>query len=231
MRNCTPFLPTAFLVLAFTSGIALADGQRTTAMLWGSALNGTLQVGPGAAEFHMSVEDILNVLDGSITLRHESAGETLGWYAELVYNDLKRETSGLSGERQANLQQTIFELGMTRPLAAEWDLYAGLRSEAVDNSIEFTALPTASSHADWIDVLAGFRWHRESDASRWWARGDLALGGSDGAYLVEAGGAWRFAEVWEVSLAYRMLNTELDSGTMLLDLEQGGLVIGVAREW
>ena len=221
----------ALAALVLASGTASADQQRTSAVLWGSALNGTLQVGPGSAEFNMSVEEILNVLDGSITLRHESRGESRGWYAEFIYNDLKKDVTGALGERQANLQQTIVELGLSMPIGEGWEVYGGARWETIDNSIEFTALPTATGGTDWADAVLGVRWSRDGESSRWWARGDLAGGGSDGAYLFEAGGAWRFASTWEVSLAYRMLNTEFGDPNVLLDLEQAGMVFGVVREW
>lgn len=219
------------LVVLLSAVAAGAAEQRTSAMLWGSALDGTMHIGPATAEFDLSVAEILDVLDGSITLRHESRGEARGWYAELVYNDLKKDVTGTLGERQANMQQTIVELGMSMPFADGWEVYGGARWESVDNSIEFIALPDAVAGSDWADAVLGVRWQRAGEGSRWWARGDLAGGGSSGAYLFEAGGAWGFAEAWELSLAYRMLNTEFDSGALFLDLEQHGMVIGVAREW
>jgi hypothetical protein len=224
-------LSTTVVLCALVSTAALAEGQRTTAMLWGSAIEGTLQVGGGTAEFDMSVEDILNVLDGSITLRHESRGAARGWYAELVFNDLKQTVTGTLGERQANLEQTIFELGLSQPIAEGWEVYGGARWESVDNSIEFIALPTVAAGTDWADAVLGVRWHRDSDASRWWMRGDIAGGGSDGAYLLEAGGAWRFGGAWELSLAYRLLDTKVEDNLVFFDLQQSGAVFGVAREW
>jgi hypothetical protein len=216
---------------ALTNGPALADEQRTGAMLWGSALDGTLQIGPATADFSLSVEDILNVLDGSITLRHESRGESRGWYAELIVNDLKKTTSGALGEKQANLEQTILEIGVSKPVAPGWEVYGGARWESVENSIEFAVLPTARATSDWADAVLGARWHLEKPASRYWVRGDVAGGGSDGAYLFEAGGAWGFGDDWEFSLAYRLLDTELGDGALLLDLTQAGAVLGISKSW
>lgn len=221
----------ALLALALLSGAAQAAEQRTSASVWASALGGTLQVGPGSADFDMSVGEILDVLAGTITLRHESRGETRGWYAELIYNHLEQGISGVLGERQTDVTQRIVELGVSHPLADDWDLYGGVRWVQVDSSIEFIVLPTANARTDWGDAVLGVRWHRENAGSRWWARGDAAGGGSGGAYLIEAGGAWRFAEAWELSLAYRMLDTRFEDGAILLDLQQVGAVIGVTRVW
>lgn len=223
-------LPTLALI-ALLAAPAGADGQCTSVMLWGSALDGTLQVGGGSADIDMSLEDILNVLDGSITLRHESRGADRGWYAEYVFNDLKQEASGTLGERQVNLEQEILELGMSVPFADSWEVYGGVRWEKVDNSIDFALLPTAAAKVDWTDALLGVRWQRESERSRWWARGDVAGGGSEGAYLLEAGGAWGFGEGWEFSLAYRALDTAYEDGPLRLDLLQSGAVLGVSKDW
>jgi hypothetical protein len=219
------------ILAALASGTALADDQRTGAMMWGSALDGTLEVGAASAEIDMSLEDILNVLDGSIALRHESRGASRGWYAEYIFNDLKQEASGALGERQANLQQEILELGMSMPFADAWEVYGGVRWETVDQSIEFAVLPTARASMDWTDALLGVRWQRSSSHSRWWARGDVAGGGSDGAFLVEAGGAWRFGDGWEMSLAYRALDTSYQEAATSLDLMQSGAVLGVSKDW
>lgn len=222
----------SFFVLAvLASGTTLADEQRTSALLWGSALEGAMQIGPATANIDMSLEDILNVLDGSIALRHESRGETRGWYAEYIFNDLKQEASGTLGERQANMEQEIFELGLSMPFADSWEVYGGVRWETIDTSIDFTLLPTVAASVDWTDVLLGVRWQRESEASRWWARGDVAGGGSDGAFLLEAGGAWRFGDGWEFSLAYRALDTRYEDGAAKLDLLQSGAVMGLAKNW
>jgi len=223
--------PFVLVVVAFASGGVIADEQRSSAMLWGSALEGTVQIGPGTAEFSMSVEEILNVLDGSITLRHESRGEERGWYGEFIYNDLKKEVSGALGERQANMQQTIVELGMSKPIGAGWEVYGGARWSTVENGIDYAVLASSHASSDWADALLGVRWERGSTSSRWWARGDIAGGGSDGAYLFEAGGAWRFGTGWEASLAYRMLDTELGDGAVLLDLTQAGAVLGITKAW
>ena len=224
-------LITAAILVALTSGVALADEQRTTAMLWGSALDGTLEVGAASAAIDMSLEDILNVLDGSIALRHESRGASRGWYAEYIFNDLKQEASGTLGERQANLEQEILELGLSKPFAEAWEVYGGVRWETVDNSIDLAVLPTARASMDWTDALLGVRWQRESAHGRWWARGDVAGGGSDGAFLVEAGGAWRFGERWEFSLAYRALDTSYQEASSSLDLLQSGVVVGISKDW
>lgn len=213
------------------SPAALADEQRTSFMLWGSALDGEMQLGPASGELSMSLEDVLNVLDGSITLRHDALGESFGWYAEYVFNDLKQEADTLGGVAQANLEQEILEVGFSKPLNGSWDGYAGLRSESIDMSLDFPLLPTAAGDASWVDVLVGVRWHHESSGSRWWARGDIAGGGSDGAWLLEAGGAWRFGESWEFSLAYRALDTEYGEGAFAIDLLQHGAVLGVSKAW
>lgn len=216
---------------SLASASALADGQRTSVMMWGSALDGTLEVGAATATIDMSLADILNVLDGSIALRHESRGASRGWYAEYIFNDLKQEADGAFGVQQANLQQEILELGMSMPFADGWEVYGGVRWETVDQSIEFALFPTARASMDWTDALLGVRWQRESERSRWWARGDLAGGGSDGAYLLEAGGAWAFGEGWEFSLAYRALDTAYEDGPLRLDLLQSGAVLGVSKDW
>jgi hypothetical protein len=230
--RCCPYLrPLAALALGALAATATADEQRTTAMLWGSALEGTVQVGPGTADFDLSLEDILNVLDGSLSLRHDARGADRGWYAEYIFNDLKREASGALGERQANMEQEILELGVSRPIGEGWEVYGGARWEAVDMSIDFALLPTATDRMDWVDALLGVRWSRESAGSRYWARGDVAGGGSDGAFLLEAGGAWGFGDDWEFTLAYRMLDTEVGDGAMLIDLSQTGMVIGISKGW
>lgn len=221
----------ATALAALASGTALADGQRTSVMMWGSALDGTLEVGAASAAIDMSLEDILNVLDGSIALRHESRGASRGWYAEYIFNDLKQEADGALGVQQANLQQEILELGMSLPFADAWEVYGGVRWETVDQSIEFALLPTARSSMDWTDALLGVRWQHDAEGSRWWARGDVAGGGSEGAFLLEAGGAWRFGDGWEFSLAYRALDTSYEDGLTRLDLLQSGAVLGFAKDW
>lgn len=220
-----------FILALVLPGSAAAADERTSAMLWGSALNGSVRIGAATADFDVSVAEIIEVLDGSISLRHESRGADRGWYAEFVFNDLKKDTVGTLGERQANLEQTIFELGMTQPIDESWELYGGARWESVDNSIDFNLLPSVSAGTDWADVVLGVRWHRGSDRNRWWVRGDVAAGGSDGAWLFEAGGAWTFAETWEVTLAYKILTTEFADSSYLVDLEQGGMVLGVGVNW
>ncbi len=230
MRSNRP-LPTALLLLALASGSAVADDQRSSVMLWASALQGTIQTGGGTANMEMSLQDILKVLDGSITLRHESLGEDRGWYAEFVINDLKRPASGALGERQVNMEQTIVEAGFTLPIAEGWRTYGGARWEQVDNSIDFSVLPTVSAGADWTDVVLGVRYDQGSDGGRWWARGDVAGGESDGAYLVEFGGALRFRTEWEISIAYRALDTNYDDAGTSVDLLQSGVVLAVSRDW
>lgn len=230
MRS-THYLSTALVLLALASGSAAADGQRSSVMLWASALQGTLQHGGGTAEMDMGLQEILNVLDGSITLRHESRGKARGWYAEFIINDLKRPASGAFGERQVNMEQTIYEAGLSLPFGEGWETYGGLRWEKVDNSIDFTALPTASAGADWTDVVLGVRYDQGFDGGRWWARGDVAGGESDGSYLAEFGGALRFRESWEVSFAYRALETNYEDPGISINLLQSGLVLAVSRDW
>ena len=213
------------------SPAAFADDHRTSVMLWGSALEGTLAVGGGSVDIDMSLEDILNVLDGSIALRHESRGATRGWYAEFIFNDLKQSATGALGERQANLEQTLFEIGMSQAIADEWEVYGGARWETLDSSIDFAVLPSVGASVDWADAVLGLRWQRESATSRWWLRGDVAGGGSDGAFLLEAGGAWRFDDGWGISLAWRALDTSYEDGAVRLDLLQNGAVIGVSKDW
>lgn len=224
-----------FAVLALACGAAQAAEQRTSASLWGSGLEGRLQVGPGNVEFDVSVQELLAVLDGSITLRHESRGAERGWYAEVVINNLKKLVDGPVGEQTARLEQTIAELGFSQSIDERWDVYGGLRWEEVNTSIEFAVLPTTSASTDWTDVLLGVRWHAEDENGRWWVRGDVAGdvsgSGSDGALLFEVGGARRFAGDWEFSFAYRLLDTRFEDGAMFLDLQQSGALLGITRVW
>jgi hypothetical protein len=230
MRSST-LVSITTVVLALASTAAPAAEQRTSAMLWASALEGSFATGGGSADINMSLEEILNVLDGSITLRHESRDAARGWYAEFVYNDLKKDASGAAGERQLNMQQTIIELGMSKPIADDWEVYGGARWETLDNSIDFIALPSQSTSIDWADAVLGVRWQRASSSSRLWLRGDVAGGGSDGAFLFETGGAWRFAQGWEFMLAFRAFDSSYDDGSHSVDLLQSGAIIGVTRDW
>lgn len=216
----------AAMAAAATAGAA--EPPRISAQLWASSLEGSTRFGVVSIPIEASFAELFEVFDGGLMLRYEHGGDGWGFYGEALLNDLKHSSQIPGGIAQVNARQLIVELGLRRPLAAQWDVYGGLRHQEMDNSVDFTSAPSQGAGATWQDLLVGARWHLEEGAWRGWARGDWG-GGSSSPWLLEAGAAWRFAPRWELLVSYRVLESDYSDAGFAWDVSQSGMIIGMSH--
>lgn len=224
-KACISCATLAGLLLLATAGPASAQGWQYRASLYGwlAGLEGTIGVTPvgGGVPVEATFSDLAGFLDFAAAGHFEAQTDRVVLLADINY-------VGLGAERDAEIDgqpvtvnmdynQWIFELGGGYRLSSEFDALLvgryyiqdlGETASAVSGS---TASGTSYS---WGDIYVGARWTKFL-GDRWWLslRADVGAGGSDFAWLGNAGFGYRFSELVSVGLAYRILSLDYETGS------------------
>jgi hypothetical protein len=206
-------------------------------------MKGTLGVGTlPDADLNASANDIFSRLQSGFMLYAEAQNGTWAVSSDLLYMKLKEDAVPTKVIKSGSmiLSETAWELaGLTRFLP--W-LEGGLAARLVDIKADVeivrnqlggsTSNESASMTHTWIDPVLVVRM-KLPDSGRWLLqlRGDIGgFGiGSDLAWQIQVFGGYRVAEWFQVTVAYRALSIDYETGTdkerFLYDITTSGPVL------
>jgi hypothetical protein len=204
---------------------ASAQGWEYEAAIYGwlAGMDGTIGIIPeGSGEpVDATFSDLAGFLDFAAAGHFEARNSSIVLLGDINY-------VGLGAERDAEIDgqpvtvdmdytQWIFELGGGYRLSREFDALLVGRYYIQDLGETATAVSgsesSGTSHS-WGDIFVGARWTKFL-GERWWIslRGDVGAGGSDFAWMGNAGFGYRFSELVSLGLAYRILSMDYQTGS------------------
>ena len=212
-------------LLLSTARPATAQGWEYRASLYGwlAGLEGTIgvaQAGDGVP-VEATFSDLAGFLDFAAAGHLEAQTDRFLLIGDINYVGLGAERDAEIGGQPVTVNmdynQWIFELGGGYRLSSEFDALLVGRYYIQDLGETASAVSgsTASgtSHS-WGDIYVGARWTKFL-GDRWWfsLRADVGAGGSDFAWLGNAGFGYRFSELLSAGLAYRILSLDYETGS------------------
>ncbi len=224
------------------AGVAQGQVQQgleysITPFLWGSALNGNVQMGAVGGEVDASISDVLDAADLVVPIHFEAKGPVWTLLAEVNYAALSQDLadmSGASGELEVDM--LIAELLSGYEIGRFTDLLFGIRYVSLDNTLSFSgaAVPVAqgrrfSAKQDWVDPVVGIRY--AGPIGRRWSfslrvdAGGFGLG-SDLTWNVRSGFGVELSEVTSILLGWHYFDTDYDDKQFVYDMTQSGPEIG-----
>jgi hypothetical protein len=228
----------AMLLLATAGPVSAQDwSYEASIYAWLAGLNGTIGVSPlgGGQPVEATFSDLAGFLDFAAAGHFEAHSPKVVLLGDINY-------VGLGAERDAEIagqpvtvdmdyNQWILELGGGYRLSREFDLLLVGRYYIQDLGETATAIggseATGTSHS-WGDIYVGARWTKFL-GEHWWIslRGDIGAGGSSFAWFGNAGFGYRFSDLVSLSLAYRVLSLDYETGSgpgyYMYDVAMGGL--------
>ena len=240
----SPRLRAAIAVLAIASvatPAAAAEWKHEFApYLWGSAMEGTVGIGPVTAEAEMSFSDILDDLEFGFMGTYRASRDRYSITVDAIYMGLGATEKGPGGAVKADidLDQVGLEADFGYAVAERFTLFGGLRYVSLDADLRVTGPLgnelSASEEQDWVDPVIGaiYSWPLADD----WTlnlRGDIGgFGvGSDFAWQGMASLRWQFSPRSALGLAYRYLDMDYEDGKgsnyFKYDMATSGPAMGV----
>jgi opacity protein-like surface antigen len=221
----SPCLRAAIAVMALalvSTPAAAAEWKHEFApYLWGSAMDGTVGIGPVTAEAEMSFSDILDDLEFGFMGMYRASRDRYSITVDAIYMGLGATEKGPGGALKADIDidQIGLEADFGYALNERFTLLGGLRYVSLDSDLRVTGPLgnelSASQKQDWVDPLVGaiYSWPLADD----WTlnlRGDIGgFGvGSDFAWQGMATLRWQFSPRTALGIAYRYLDMDYEDG-------------------
>jgi hypothetical protein len=229
---------------ASAGGAGAAEGWRwsLTPYMWATDISETLlldgdEVGGDDTEF----ADLVDVLDTSLQLRFEGAGERWGVFGDVTYIELTDSAEGELGLTRfdVEIEELLLEGGLIwRPGggADGLDVLIGARYLGVDEfyRLEIGAVPEPVQRRldeGYLDALVGLR-YQVPLSPRWVLslKGDVSAGGTDLTWTAQGLVGWRFGAHRNSAVLAGYRYRELEYGKAnTLDVEKAlsGFIFGV----
>jgi len=237
-------LRAAFAAIAFTLAATPATAaewkHEFAPYLWGSAMEGTVGIGPVTGEAEMSFSDILDDLEFGFMGTYRASRDRYSITVDAIYMGLGVTEKGPGGALKADIDvdQIGLEADFGYAVGDRVTLLGGLRYVSLDADLRVTGPLgnelTASEEQDWVDPVIGaiYTW---PFADQWTLnlRGDIGgCGiGSDFAWQGIATLRWQFSPRAALGLAYRYLDMDYEDGKgsnyFKYDMATSGPAMGV----
>lgn len=228
------------LVLASTPAAASEWTHEFAPYLWGSAMEGTVGIGPVSAEAEMSFSDILDDLEFGFMGMYRASRDRYSITVDAIYMGLGATEKGPGGALKADIDvdQIGLEADFGYAVGDRVTLFGGLRYVSLDADLRVTGPLgnelSASEGQDWVDPVIGaiYSWPFSDD----WTlnlRGDIGgFGvGSDFAWQGMATLRWQFSPRTALGVAYRYLDMDYEDGRgsdyFKYDMATSGPAMGV----
>ena len=209
------------LTLVATPASAAEWKHELAPYVWGSAMEGTVGIGPISAETEMSFSDILDDLEFGFMGTYRASRDRYSITVDAIYMGLGVTEKGPGGVLKADidLDQVGLEADFGYAVGNRITLLGGLRYVSLDSDLRVTGPLgnelSASEKQDWVDPVVGaiYTWPIAED----WTlslRGDIGgFGvGSDFAWQGMATLRWQFSPRAGLGLAYRHLDIDYEDG-------------------
>jgi opacity protein-like surface antigen len=232
---------TALALAAVSTPAAASEWKHELApYVWGSAMEGTVGIGPVAAEAEMSFSDILDDLEFGFMGMYRASRDRYSITVDAIYMGLGATEKGPDGTLKADIDvdQIGLEADFGYAVGDRVTLFGGLRYVSLDADLRVTGPLgnelSASEEQDWVDPVVGaiYSW---PFADQWTLnlRGDIGgFGvGSDFAWQGMATLRWQFSPRTSLGIAYRYLDMDYEDGKgsdyFKYDMAMSGPAMGV----
>jgi opacity protein-like surface antigen len=228
------------LALVSTPAVAAEWKHEFAPYVWGSAMEGTVGIGPVSAEAEMSFSDILDDLEFGFMGAYRASRDRYSIAVDAIYMGLGATEKGPGGALKADIDvdQIGLEADFGYAVGERVTLFGGLRYVSLDAELRVTGPLgnelTASEEQDWVDPVVGaiYSW---PFADQWTLnlRGDIGgFGvGSDFAWQGMATLRWQFSPRTSLGIAYRYLDMDYEDGKgsdyFKYDMATSGPAMGV----
>jgi opacity protein-like surface antigen len=228
------------LVLASIPAAASEWQHELAPYVWGSAMEGTVGIGPVSAEAEMSFSDILDDLEFGFMGMYRASRDRYSITVDAIYMGLGAAEKGPGGALKADIDvdQIGLEADFGYAVGDRVTLFGGLRYVSLDADLRVTGPLgnelSAGEEQDWVDPVVGaiYSW---PFADQWTLnlRGDIGgFGvGSDFAWQGMATLRWQVSPRTALGLAYRYLDMDYEDGKgsnyFKYDMATSGPAMGV----
>lgn len=228
------------LMTATTPLLAEEWKHEIAPYIWGSAINGTSEVGNVAAEIDASFADVLEDLEMGFMAAYRASRGDFSVVVDTLYMGLGVTERGPRDrfEADVDLDQVALEVDAGYDVAERLTVFGGLRYVDLQVTVKVAGPSGTVFRGDgeegWVDPVIGVH-YTIPIADAWWAnvRGDIGgFGvGSDFAWQAVANLRWQASERIGVLLAYRYMDIDYENGEgrnyFLYDMAFSGPALGV----
>jgi opacity protein-like surface antigen len=209
---------------------------------WAIGMDGDIEVKGVKSTIDYDWYDELDPTDNFATQIHfEAKKDNFAFIVEPTYVRAEDDSARVGSSRaDVEVDYLMTDLLVGYGFSEHWELLAGLRLMAMDNTIDVGGGPRVSDTEDWIDLVGGVRFtSRLSEKWSFLGRFDISgldLGsGSDFTWNGAALFFWDFAPNTSFTVGYRILDIQFDSGSgaskFEFDVRQHGPLVGVNFRW
>lgn len=241
------------LTAAGTTANAAEEWEFSLAplFLWGVSIEGESTVNGTQAPLDLDFnDDVLENLEGVITLHFEARRGDWAFFAEHQYLDLKFDLEGSRGPVTANVDidfdTTMWEFGAAWTFSEEastrWELLFGARHTDHELTVDLdisTPFPELGGQAsidggdDWVHGFGGVRVTQAlSDNWSFLGRADYGYGGSDDSAInLAAIFDYRFRDWGSAFAGYKYMEYDYATTSYAYDAKQQGPLLGLNFYW
>lgn len=209
---------------------------------WLLGINGDVEVKGVESDVDYDWFDDPDPIDKFATQIHfEAKKDNFAFIFEPTYVKAEDDSARVGSSRaDVEVDYLMTDLLVGYGFSEHWELLAGLRLMAMDNTVEVRGGPRVSDTEDWIDLVAGVRYTSQL-SEKWSFLGRFDISGLDlgsGSDFTWNGAAlffWDFAPNTSFTVGYRILDIQFDSGRgaskFEFDVRQHGPLVGVNFKW
>lgn len=211
-------------------------------LYWVIGMDGDVEVQGLKSKVDYDPFDDLSPTDQFATQIHfEAKKDKFAFIAEPTYVNADDDSASVGASRaKVNVEYLMTDLLVGYGFSKHWQVIGGLRFMSMDNTVDVSGGSRVSDTEDWIDLVGGVRYSTKlSEKWSFLGRFDLSgfgLGsGSDLTWNGEALFFWDFARHTSLTVGYRFLDIDFESGSgaskFEFDVLQQGPLVGVNFKW
>jgi len=216
-----------FLILAIFNPITFNKAQSNwnyDAALYGwfAGMKGDVGIANQQQQFDITLSELLKNLTFTAGAHFEAQNPKLVLIFDGFYFGVKKDVDVITlpnglvypEDTDVNLDEWLVEGSVGYRLTPEFDILLSTRVFGINTDLESSNTTLASANKTWAAFYLGGRYSKDF-SDKWYGsiRADAGYGADGFVYFANAAAGYRFSKLFSITLAYRILNMDYDSGS------------------
>jgi hypothetical protein len=216
-----------FLILAIFNPItfnkAQSDWNYNTAIYgWFAGMTGDVGIANQQQQFDVTLSELLKNLTFTAGIHFESQNPNVVLILDGFYFGVKKDAdevtlrngAAFTPDAAVDLDEWLIEGSAGYRVTPDIDVLVSTRVFGINTDLISNSETLASANKTWAAFYLGGRYSKDF-SDKWYGsiRADAGYGADGFVYFANASVAYRFSKLFSISLAYRILNMNYDSGS------------------
>ena len=211
------------ILIPFISTRAQSDWEYNAALYgWFAGMTGNVGIANQQEQFDVTLSELLKNLTFTAGVHFEAQNPSVVLILDGFYFGVKKDIDNITignglvypANADVKLDEWLIEGSVGYRIIPEFDLLVATRIFGISTDLESNNTTLASANKTWAAFYLGGRYSKDF-SDKWYGsiRADAGYGADGFVYFANAAAGYRFSKLFSITLAYRILNMNYDSGS------------------